>query len=74
MTTLMADTVLISQYNIFELSTNLDAIIVDETNINTESIRSGQLFNRTITMLWDCFMVCGLKRFIVMSFKFISSS
>lgn len=68
-TTLMADALLVSQYNILGMGINLDAVTIDVLNVNKEAIRIGQLFNRIITLLWDCFMVCGLKRFIVMLLK-----
>lgn len=64
-----ADALLLSQHNILELKFNLDVVLCVESNVNKESIRTGQLFNRTITLLWDCLTVCGLRTFIVMLFK-----
>lgn len=64
-----ADALLLSQHNILELSFNLDIVICVESEVKKESIRIGQLFNRTMTLLWDCLTVCGLKSFIVMLFE-----
>lgn len=68
-TLLMADTILVTQYDIQETVSKVYAISTQVPNIRTESIRIGHLFNRIITLLWDCFMVCGLKAFIVSSFR-----
>lgn len=66
---MQADALLMSQYDIFESNIDLQTIsIKDETKVGKDRIRIGQLFNRTITLLWDCFAVCGLKRFIVILF------
>lgn len=64
-TTLEADALLTTQYNIFENDIDLAAIITDQSSVENNTIRIGQLFNRTTTLLWDCFTVCGLKELIV---------
>lgn len=28
-------------------------------------VRAAQIYNRTMLLIWDCFIVCGLQRFIV---------
>lgn len=64
---MQADALLLCQYNIFE------AELIWKFNNNIEPvaskdvIRVGQLFNRATTLLWDCFMVCGLTALIVIS-------
>ncbi|XP_055325860.1 uncharacterized protein LOC129579717 [Sitodiplosis mosellana] len=65
-TSLQADALLLCQYNIFEGKFDLESINIDETVVSKEVIRVGQLFSRTITLIWDCFMVCGLSEYIQM--------
>lgn len=64
-TLLMADTVLLTQFHIQESGLAVDEVPTQISYILTESVRVGHIFNRIITLLWDCFMVCGLKTFIV---------
>lgn len=61
----MADTVLIAQYHIGEMHLSANGIRTDVSNIGTEAVRIGHMFNRVNTLIWDCLMVCGLKTFIV---------
>lgn len=63
---MQADVVLMCQYDI-EAGVNVQAIKINESAENKEVIRVGHLFNRTVTLIWDCFMVCGLDKFIVIS-------
>lgn len=63
---MQADVVLMCQYDI-EAGVNVQAIKINESDENKEVIRVGHLFNRTVTLIWDCFMVCGLDKFIVIS-------
>lgn len=70
----MADTVLVAQFHIQEMGLAADEVPTQISHILTESVRIGHMFNRTITLLWDCFMVCGLKTFIVRNkFRFSGS-
>lgn len=47
---------------------NLKAIHTVPWSVDKNTIRIGQLFNKTTSLLWDCFSVCGLKRLIVIEF------
>lgn len=67
--TVVADAFLTTQYDIFERGIDLKAIVTDPSSVDGQIIRMAQLFNKTTTLLWDCFCVCGLNRFIVISFK-----
>ncbi|XP_031622333.1 uncharacterized protein LOC116340170 [Contarinia nasturtii] len=58
---LQANAILKTQYDFLEKRKFLPSM---KPNLNRESIRVGQLFNKTNTLLWDCFTVCGLKKFI----------
>lgn len=62
---MMADTILVAQYHIQEKGLAGDELTTQISNIGTECVRVGHMFNRVISLLWDCFMVCGLKLFIV---------
>lgn len=66
-TLLMADTVLVAQYHIQERkkSVNEHNQPTEVSNIRTESVRVAHMFNRVVTLMWDCLMVCGLQKFIV---------
>lgn len=61
---MQADAVLMCQYDI-EAGVDLKAIKVNEGAEIKDVIRVGQLFNRTVTLIWDCFTVCGLNKLIV---------
>lgn len=63
----MADTVLVAKYHLQELkmAVNERNQPTEISNIRTESVRIAHMFNRIITLMWDCLMVCGLKTFIV---------
>lgn len=63
----MADTVLIAQYHIQEMKmpANGRDQPLEISNIRTESVRIAHMFNRIVTLVWDCLMVCGLQTFIV---------
>lgn len=64
-TLFMADTVLVAQYHIQEMGFEVHEIPTEISNIRTESVRIGHMFNRINTLIWDCLMVCGLEAFIV---------
>lgn len=64
-TLLMADTMLVAQYHIQEKGLAGMPTDTHISNIRTESVRIGHLFNRINTLIWDCLMVCGLQTFIV---------
>lgn len=66
-TILQADALLMSHVNIIEKEIDLATIDINSLCVDKDTIRVGQLFNRVITLLWDAFMVCGLKKFIVSS-------
>lgn len=66
-TILQADALLMSHVNIIEKEIDLATIDINRLYVDKETIRVGQLFNRVITLFWDAFMVCGLKKFIVSS-------
>lgn len=65
-TELQADALLMSQHNIIEDKIDLAAINAhNSVDVNKDVIRVGHAFNKTITLIWDCFYVCGLKEYIV---------
>lgn len=66
-TILQADALLMSHVNIIEKEIDLATIDINSLCVGKDTVRVGQLFNRVITLLWDAFMVCGLKKFIVSS-------
>lgn len=59
-----ADALLISQYDIIEKYVNVDEIAYAK-GVSAETIRTGQLYNRGLTLIADCLTVCGLKKHIV---------
>lgn len=67
MTLMMADTVLVAQYHIQErkMTVNERNQPTELSNIRTECVRVAHAVNRTVTLMWDCLMVCGLQNFIV---------
>lgn len=60
---------LATQVHIQELKLPVDDIFTQITNVSMESVRIGHMFNRTIIVIWNCFMVCGLKALIVSTVK-----
>lgn len=64
-TLLMAVTILVTQLQIQESDLALEQFPTQISHIRTENVRVGHMFNRIVSLLWDCFMVCGLKQFIV---------
>ena len=51
-TSRQADALLLCQYNIFDVGINLESINIEETTVTKDIIRVGQLFNRTIYLIW----------------------
>ena len=64
-TLMAADTILVAQYHIQEMGLIVDESPTHISHIQTESVCIGHMFNRIISLVWDCFMVCGLKQFNV---------
>lgn len=62
---LEADSLLASQFDIIQCNVNPEEIHVSESIDHRGAIRVGHLFNRTTTLLWDCLLVCGLEKYIV---------
>lgn len=60
---MQADALLLCQYNIFEEGIDLKSINVDETIVTKDIIRVGQLFNRTIYLIWVK-VYCFFLRFL----------
>lgn len=62
---MQADALLVSQYNILQDEIDLHKFNFIDSAISTENIRIGQVFVRAISLLWDCFAVCGLQAYLV---------
>lgn len=60
-----ADALLLTEYTLNGIGPKHNTHINKPRELFGDVVRAAQSYNRTMLLIWDCFFICGLQRFIV---------